>query len=85
MDMKQTAAAVLEMDAEALSACLTERQGKTVGGMICGVLAEAGMKGDIKAVSLLMEIAGEDYRGRESERKNGAGDRQVVLVEQRPG
>lgn len=84
MDMKQTAVSVLETDAEDFASRMDGRQGKTVGTVICGVLADAGMKGDIKAVTLLMELAGEDYRSRESERKNGACAPQVVLMEQRP-
>ena len=82
--MKQMAREVLSLDAEDFGSSREKRAGKSVGRVIGEALAEAGMNGDIKAIGLLMELAGEDFRSRESERKFGLASGEVVLVEERP-
>ena len=81
--MKQMTREVLGLDAEDFSRNRETRGGKSVGRVIGEALAEAGMNGDIKAIGLLMELAGEDFRSRESDRKFG-GDGTVTIVEERP-
>lgn len=82
--MKQMARAVLSLDAENFDSSREKRAGKSVGRVIGEALAEAGMNGDIKAIGLLMELAGEDFRSRESERKFGLSGGEVTLIEERP-
>ncbi|MBR4236387.1 MAG: hypothetical protein IKR85_10065 [Clostridia bacterium] len=85
---------VLETDAGALVDARGERHGKSAARVIGEALAEAAMNGDVKAVAMLMELAGTDFRSRDSEEKHEL-DRQklnmsvkdaprVVLCDERP-
>ena len=85
---------VLGMDAAQADSYAANKEGKTVAQVIGQALAAEGMKGDVKAIALLMELAGEDFRSRDSDVKHQldreklnlnpkAGD-VVALLDERP-
>ena len=85
---------VLGRDAGELEADGEPLAGKSAATAIGEALARAGMKGDVKAVAILMELAGADYRSRDSEEKHlidreklslgAAKPGQVIIEERRP-
>ena len=70
MNMVQIMTEVLEQDAGALTEGTDERWGKQVARVIGEKLACASMDGDIKAAAMLMELAGMDFRSRDSLEKH---------------
>ena len=89
MNMKEIVEAVLAQDATALMSWRKEMWGKTAGQVFAESLAEEAIGGDIKAASLLLELAGEDVRRREYAYKHGAEEEKEtekapVIVDVRP-
>lgn len=86
MDMKTLALEVLNQDGGGVRESREDIRGRACGRVICEALADAAMKGDIKAAQLLMELAGEDVKSRELEWKHGAAmpQQEVRLIDVRP-
>ena len=95
MDMVEIMRDVLNADAARAEDEKAIRSGKTVARVIGEALARDAMDGDIKATALLMELAGADFRSRDSEEKhlidreklnlNGFRDTSpIVLQDERP-
>ena len=76
---------VLARDAGELEAEGEPLAGKSAATAIGEALARAGMKGDVKAVAILMELAGADYRSRDSEEKHLIDREKLSLGAIRPG
>ncbi len=70
MNMVEVMTDVLNMDAEALQAGREQRGGKSVARVIGEALALSSMDGDIKAAAMLTELAGMDFRSRDSTEKH---------------
>ena len=59
---------VLFMDAEQLTS-ETSSKGKSAARVMAESLTLSCMQGDLKAISLMMELAGADFRSRDSQEK----------------
>ena len=79
MDMVQIMVEVLSQDAKEICDNAEDRQGKQVARVIGEQLARASMDGDIKAAAMLMELAGMDFRSRDSLEKHEI-DRQKLSL-----
>ena len=60
---------VLFMDADQLKSEAAACQGKSAARVVAESLTLASMQGDLKAISLMMELAGADFRSRDSQEK----------------
>ena len=61
---------VLFGSAAALSDSERTREHKSVAMVMARALARSCMDGDLKAIALMMELAGTDYRSRDSQEKH---------------
>ena len=95
MDMVGIMTGVLGEDALKLRDEKDRLEGKSAARVIGEVLARASMEGDIKAAAMLMELAGMDYRSRDSVEKHeldrqklnlaAGGAQRIVIEDIRPG
>ncbi len=70
MDMIKLMEGVLEADARDISDNTEPETGQSVALSIGRALARASIGGDIKAAAMLMELAGTDFRSRDSVEKH---------------
>ena len=94
MNMVEVMTRVLEEDALRLKAEENELGGKSCARVIGEALARASMDGDIKAAAMLMELAGMDFRSRDSLEKHeldrqklnlsGTGQQRLIIEDVRP-